>query len=83
MADINDLHPVWSLTDSDGCPTLRDIGRPSDFLLRQPGVAIMSADLLEPIQPGDLTLANRMIMAPMAPNRADENGVVPAMMVMS
>ena len=41
----------------------------------------MSADLFEPFQLGDLTLANRMVMAPMTRNRADENGVVPPMMV--
>jgi len=41
----------------------------------------MSADLFEPFQLGDVTLANRMVMAPMTRNRADENGVVPPMMV--
>lgn len=41
----------------------------------------MSADLFEPFQLGDLKLANRMVMAPMTRNRADENGVVPPMMV--
>ncbi len=41
----------------------------------------MSANLFEPFQLGDLTLANRMVMAPMTRNRADENGVVPPMMV--
>jgi N-ethylmaleimide reductase len=41
----------------------------------------MSADLFEPFQLGDLALANRMVMAPMTRNRADENGVVPPMMV--
>ena len=41
----------------------------------------MSADLFEPFQLGDLTLANRMVMAPMTRNRADENGLVPPMMV--
>jgi len=41
----------------------------------------MSADLFEPFQLGDLTLANRMVMAPMTRNRADENGVAPPMMV--
>ena len=41
----------------------------------------MSADLFEPFQLGDLTLANRMVMAPMTRNRADENGVVPPMTV--
>ncbi|MHB8348702.1 MAG: alkene reductase [Acidiferrobacterales bacterium] len=41
----------------------------------------MSAELFEPIQLGGLTLANRMVMAPMTRNRADENGVVPPMMV--
>lgn len=38
----------------------------------------MSADLFEPFQLGDLTLANRMVMAPMTRNRADEfNAVKP------
>jgi N-ethylmaleimide reductase len=41
----------------------------------------MPADLFEPFQLGDLTLANRMVMAPMTRNRADENGVVPPMTV--
>ncbi|MHB1605775.1 MAG: alkene reductase [Leptospirales bacterium] len=41
----------------------------------------MSADLFEPFQLGGLTLANRMVMAPMTRNRADGNGVVPSMMV--
>lgn len=41
----------------------------------------MSADLFEPFQLGDLTLANRMVMAPMTRNRAGENGVVPLVMV--
>ena len=41
----------------------------------------MSADLFEPFQLGDLALANRMIMAPMTRNRADENGVVQPMTV--
>lgn len=41
----------------------------------------MSVDLFEPFQLGDLTLANRMVMAPMTRNRADENGVVPRMMM--
>lgn len=41
----------------------------------------MSADLFEPFQLSDLTLANRMVMAPMTRNRADENGVVSPMMV--
>ncbi len=41
----------------------------------------MSADLFAPFQIGDLTLANRMVMAPMTRNRADENGVVPPVMV--
>lgn len=40
----------------------------------------MSANLFEPWQLGDLTLANRMIMAPMTRNQADENGVVPPTM---
>lgn len=41
----------------------------------------MPADMFEPFQLGDLTLANRMIMAPMTRNRALESGVVPPMMV--
>lgn len=41
----------------------------------------MSAELFEPFRLGDLTLANRMVMAPMTRNRADKNGVVPRMMV--
>ncbi len=41
----------------------------------------MPADLFEPFQLGDLTLANRIVMAPMTRNRADENGVVTPMMV--
>ncbi|MBD0382072.1 alkene reductase [Paenibacillus sp. WST5] len=41
----------------------------------------MSKDLFKPVQLGDLTLANRMVMAPMTRNRADANGVVPPMMV--
>lgn len=41
----------------------------------------MSADLFEPFQLGDLTLANRIVMAPMTRNRADENGIVTPMMV--
>jgi len=40
----------------------------------------MPASLFEPFQLGDLTLANRMVMAPMTRNRADENGVCPPMM---
>jgi N-ethylmaleimide reductase len=40
----------------------------------------MSVDLFAPYQLGDLTLANRFVMAPMTRNRADENGVVPPMM---
>ena len=40
----------------------------------------MSADLFEPFQLGDLTLANRIVMAPMTRNRADENGIVSPMM---
>lgn len=35
----------------------------------------MSTDLFEPVQTGDLTLANRMVMAPMTRNRAIENNV--------
>lgn len=41
----------------------------------------MPADLFEPFQLGDLTLANRMVMAPMTRNRAGRDGVVPPMMV--
>lgn len=41
----------------------------------------MSVDLFEPFRLGDLTLANRMVMAPMTRNRADESGVVSPMMV--
>lgn len=41
----------------------------------------MSTDLFEPFQLGDLTLANRMVMAPMTRNRADQNGIVSSMMV--
>lgn len=41
----------------------------------------MTIDLFEPFQLGDLTLANRMVMAPMTRNRAAENGIVPPMMV--
>lgn len=40
----------------------------------------MPANLFEPFQLGDLTLANRMVMAPMTRNRADESGIVPAIM---
>lgn len=41
----------------------------------------MPADLFEPFLLGDLTLANRIVMAPMTRNRAGENGAVPPMMV--
>ena len=41
----------------------------------------MSADSLESFHLGDLPLANTMAVAPMARNRADENGVVSPMMV--
>ena len=41
----------------------------------------MSTDLFEPFQLGDLTLANRMVMAPMTRNRANQNGIVSPMMV--
>ncbi len=41
----------------------------------------MSADLFEPFQLGGLTLTNRMVMAPMTRNRADQNGIVSPMMV--
>jgi N-ethylmaleimide reductase len=40
----------------------------------------VSADLFAPCQLGDLTLANRLVMAPMTRNRAGEDGVVPPMM---
>ncbi len=40
----------------------------------------MSADLFEPYRLGDLDLANRMVMAPLTRNRADENGVATPMM---
>lgn len=40
----------------------------------------MFADLFAPFQLGDLTLANRLVMAPMTRNRAAENGVVPTLM---
>ncbi len=36
----------------------------------------MSVDLFEPFQLGDLTLSNRMVMAPMTRNRADEHNAV-------
>lgn len=41
----------------------------------------MPADLFESFRLGDLKLANRMVLAPMTRNRADENGVVSPMMV--
>lgn len=41
----------------------------------------MSSDLFAPFPLGDLTLANRMVMAPMTRNRADENGVPPRAMM--
>jgi N-ethylmaleimide reductase len=40
----------------------------------------MSADLFQPFRLGDLTLANRMVMAPMTRNRADRSGVPSPMM---
>lgn len=40
----------------------------------------MSADLFQPFSLGDLTLANRMVMAPMTRNRADRSGVASPMM---
>ena len=40
----------------------------------------MPADLFDPFQLGDLTLTNRMVMAPMTRSRADKNGIVPPMM---
>lgn len=36
----------------------------------------MPADLFEPFHLGDLTLANRLVMAPMTRNRADADGLV-------
>ncbi|SFB03810.1 N-ethylmaleimide reductase [Cohnella sp. OV330] len=42
---------------------------------------MMEKDVFEPVQLGDLTLANRMVMAPMTRNRADAQGVVTPMMV--
>ncbi len=41
----------------------------------------MTADLFEPFQLGDLTLANRAVMAPMTRNRAARDGSVPQMML--
>ena len=41
----------------------------------------MSADLFDPFKMGNLTLANRMVMAPMTRNRADQDGIVSPMMV--
>jgi N-ethylmaleimide reductase len=41
----------------------------------------MSADLREPFRLSDLTLLSRVVMAPMTPNCADENGLVSPMMV--
>lgn len=40
----------------------------------------MSTDLFTPFALGDLTLANRMVMAPMTRNRADANGVASPLM---
>jgi len=37
-------------------------------------------NLFDPIQLGDMMLANRMVMAPMTRNRADENGIATPMM---
>jgi N-ethylmaleimide reductase len=42
---------------------------------------VMSVDLFAPYRLDSLTLANRLVMAPLTRNRADENGVVPPMMV--
>jgi hypothetical protein len=42
----------------------------------------MSADLFAPCQLSDLTLANRLVMAPMTRNRAGEDGTVPPMMAL-
>jgi N-ethylmaleimide reductase len=41
---------------------------------------IMPESLFAPFQLGDLTLTNRMVMAPMTRNRADRSGVAPPMM---
>jgi len=41
----------------------------------------MSVDLFEYFQLSDLKLSNRIVMAPMTRNRADENGVVTPMMI--
>ncbi len=41
----------------------------------------MTRNIFEPFQLGDLTLTNRMVMAPMTRNRADQAGIVPHMMV--
>lgn len=40
----------------------------------------MNTNLFDSFQLGDLTLSNRMVMAPMTRNRADENGVATPMM---
>jgi N-ethylmaleimide reductase len=37
-------------------------------------------DLVEPFQLGELTLANRLVMAPMTRNHADERGAAPPIM---
>jgi len=41
----------------------------------------MPSDIFKPFQFGNLTLANRMVMAPMTRNRANEQGLVSSMMV--
>jgi N-ethylmaleimide reductase len=41
---------------------------------------LMTADLFNPFQLGDLLLTNRMVMAPMTRNRADANGVATPIM---
>lgn len=41
----------------------------------------MSADLFESFQLGDMTLSNRMVMAPMTRNRANENNAIKPMTV--
>lgn len=41
----------------------------------------MPADIFDPIRLGGMTLANRLVMAPMTRNRADKDGVVSPMMV--
>uniref|UniRef100_UPI000A93542D oxidoreductase n=1 Tax=Nocardia yamanashiensis TaxID=209247 RepID=UPI000A93542D len=40
----------------------------------------MSADLFGPFRVGEMTLANRMVMAPLTRNRAQADGTVPSAM---